>query len=222
MYENLLQLPYFQGMSKDEITAILDKVTIEFFSYNDGEAICRFGEECDKFIIVTKGKVLSRVTAPDNTYSLTEEIQAPLAIEPYSLFGHDTTYKRNYTAMGNCTTLVIDKKYLFSEFSKYQIFTINLLNLISRRAQMQSYAIWSYTPASIKGRIAQFIGMRCNSINGTKRVQIKMERLATLLCETRLNISKALNELQDDGYIELHRKEIIVLSLKRLINEIRE
>ena len=46
MYENLLQLPYFQGMSKDEITAILDKVTIEFFSYNDGETICRFGEEC--------------------------------------------------------------------------------------------------------------------------------------------------------------------------------
>ena len=143
-------------------------------------------------------------------------------MEPYSLFGQYTTYKRSYAAKGDCTTLVIDKKYLFSEFTKYQIFTINLLNLISRRAQTQSYAIWNYTPKSIKGRIAQFIGMRCNDINGTKRVQIKMERLASILCETRLNISKALNELQDEGYIELHRKEIVVPSLKRLINDIKE
>lgn len=222
MYENLLRLPYFQGMSKDEITSILDKVTIEFFNYTDGEVICDCGDECNKFIILTKGVLQSSITAPDDTYSLTEEIMAPLAIEPYSLFGQDTTYKRRYTAKGNCTTLVIDKKYLFSEFTKYQIFTINLLNLISRRAQMQSFAIWNYTPASIKGRIVQFIAMRCNDINGAKRVQIKMERLAGILCETRLNISKALNEMQNEGVIELHRKEIIVPSLKKLIDAIKE
>ena len=68
----------------------------------------------------------------------------------------------------------------------------------------------------------QFIGMRCNSIKGEKSVQIKMERLAGILCETRLNISKALNEMQDEGYIELHRKEIIVPSLKKMIEEIKE
>ena len=207
-------------MSKDEITSILDKVAFDFHKLSDGETICERGERCDKFIIITNGEATSRVDAPDDTYSLTEEICAPYAIEPYSLFGQDTTFKRKYTAKGDCTILVIDKQYLFSEFTKYEIFTINLLNLISRRAQMQSYAIWNYTPKSIKGRIVQFIGMRCNSINGRKSIQIKMERLASILCETRLNVSKALNELQDAGYIELHRKEIIVPSLKRLIEEI--
>lgn len=220
MYESLLRLPYFQGMSKDEITSILDKVAFDFHKLSDGETICERGERCDKFIIITNGEATSRVDAPDDTYSLTEEICAPYAIEPYSLFGQDTTFKRKYTAKGDCTILVIDKQYLFSEFTKYEIFTINLLNLISRRVQMQSYAIWNYTPKSIKGRIVQFIGMRCNSINGRKSIQIKMERLASILCETRLNVSKALNELQDAGYIELHRKEIIVPSLKRLIEEI--
>lgn len=220
MYESLLRLPYFQGMSKDEITSILDKVAFDFHKLSDGETICERGERCDKFIIITNGEATSRVDAPDDTYSLTEEICAPYAIEPYSLFGQDTTFKRKYTAKGDCTILVIDKQYLFSEFTKYEIFTINLLNLISRRAQMQSYAIWNYTPKSIKGRIVQFIGMRCNSINGRKCIQIKMERLASILCETRLNVSKALNELQDASYIELHRKEIIVPSLKRLIEEI--
>lgn len=222
MYDNLLRLPYFQGMSKDEITSILDKVAFEFQNLSDGDTICNIGDQCDRFIVVTNGEALSTIVAPDSTYSISEEIEAPYAIEPYSLFGQNTTFKRKYTAKGNCTILVIDKQYLFSEFTKYEIFTINLLNLISRRAQMQSYAIWNYTPSSIKGRIIQFIGMRCNSINGSKMVQIKMERLAGILCETRLNVSKALNELQDEGYIVLHRKEIVVPSLKRMIDEIKE
>ena len=219
MYENLLRLPYFQGMSKDEITAILDKVTFEFNTYPDGKEIYRCGDICDKFIILIQGELQSYATAPDGTYSIIEDINAPYAIEPYSLFGKDTNFKRRYTAKGECTILSIEKQFLFSELTKYKIFTMNFLNLISHRAQVQNGAVWLYTPTSLKGRIARFIGMRCDSPDGTKYIQIKMERLATLLCETRLNISKALNELRDEGYIELQRKEIIVPSLKRLITE---
>lgn len=222
MYENLLCLPYFQGMSRDEITSILDKVTFEFHNYSDGESICSRGDICNKFTIATQGEFLSIASSPDKTYRLSEELQAPFAIEPYSLFGKDTTFKREYISKGNCTVLFIDKHYLFSELTKYRIFTINFLNLVSHREQAQNWAIWNYTPTSIKGRIVQFIIMRCNEINGTKRIQIKMERLAELLCETRLNVSKALNELKDEGYIELQRKEIIVPSLKKLTEEIRE
>ena len=220
MYENLLCLPYFQGMSRDEITAILDKVTLEFRNYPSGKEICHTGDRCDKFIIVISGEVNTCATSPDGTYSLIEEIQAPLAIEPHSLFGKDTTFKRKYIAKEDCSILLIDKHYLFSELTKYKIFTINFLNLISHRAQAQDHAIWNYTPTSIKGRIAQFIGMRSSCINGRKSLHIKMERLAALLCETRLNVSKALNELKDEGYIELQRKEIVVPSLKKMIDGI--
>jgi predicted transcriptional regulator len=49
-----------------------------------------------------------------------------------------------------------------------------------------------------------------------------MEQLATLMCETRLNISKALNTLNDIGVVELHRKEIVIPSLKELLETVRE
>ena len=45
-----------------------------------------------------------------------------------------------------------------------------------------------------------------------------MERLASILCETRLNISKSLNELQEAGLVELHRKEIFIPSLNKLMD----
>lgn len=216
MYESLLSLPYFQGMSKDDITAILDKITFEFKNYTDGEIIYNCSDKCSHFAILTKGTIACTHTSPDGTYSITEFIPAPYAIEPYSMFGYNTNYKNTYSASGDCTILTIDKQYLFSEFTKHNIFTINFLNLISRQAQKVGHLIWHHTPSSIEGRIINFIAMRCETPTGIKHINIKMERLASILCETRLNISHALNDLQEKGLIELHRGAISILSLKKL------
>ena len=221
MYENLLCLPYFQGMSKDNITAILDKVKLEYHNHGDKETLCKKGDECRSFILVTKGEIVSHAYAPDGTYSIEEEHKAPYAIVPYSMFGYSTAYTRSYSTKGTCTTLTIGKEYFFSEFTKQDIFTLNFMNLISRRVQLLNDAIWSYTPTTIEGRIITFIAKRCETTHGCKKVNIKMERLAALLCETRLNISRALNNLQGNGLIVLSRKEIYIPEFEKLIPHIR-
>ena len=221
MYENLLCLPYFQGMSKDNITAILDKIKLEYHNHGDKETLCQKGDECNSFILITKGEIISHAEAPDGTYSIEEEHNAPYALEPYSIFGYNTSYNRSYSAKGSCTTLTIEKGYFFSEFTKQDIFTLNFMNLISRKVQLLNEAIWRYTPTSIEGRIIAFIAKRCETAYGAKKVNIKMERLATLLCETRLNISRALNNLQSSGLIVLSRKEIYIPEFEKLIPHIR-
>ena len=217
MYENLLCLPYFQGMGKDDITAILDKVKLEFTTSNSKTLIRNRGEECNKFIILTKGAIEADACDKEGTYTITEEFTAPHAIEPYSIFGYNTKYKKKYTAKSECTILEIEKNYFFSEFSKQNIFTLNLVNLVSRRAQLINDTIWDFTPTTIEGRIIAFIAQRCETANGHKRLNIKMERLAELLCETRLNISHALNNLQNNGLVVLNRKEIEIPEFKELL-----
>ena len=221
MYENLLNLPYFQGLSKEEITKIHDKVAFDLINYNSGDTINTHSESCNKFSILIKGKIAC-IQSYNNEYSLYEILQAPYAIEPHSLFGGDTKYKKDYIAEDSCSILTFDKKYLFSELFKYDIFTINLLNIISNKAQQTSALLWKCPFTSIEGRIAQFVQQRCESGKGMKKLSIKMEQLATALCETRLNISKALNALSDKGVVELHRKEIVIPSLEKLIEAIEE
>ena len=219
MYESLLCLPFFQGMSKDDITEILGKVTLEFKRHGDGDVIFRHGEPCDKFIIITQGKATSTAFAPDKSYTLTEELTAPIAIEPHSTFGNNTNFKRDYIAKDECTILYVDKQHLFGELKKHDIFTINLLNQVCRRAQQKEHEVWNYNQTSIAGKIARFIAMRCDSTKGEKHITIKMERLATLLGETRLNISKSLNEMQEAGYLTLHRGGIAVHNLSAMIRD---
>ena len=220
MYENLLSLPYFQGMSKDDITTMLDKVVFEFIKYNGGETICHRGDDCNEFLILTQGTLQAVSEAPDKSYKITEEITAPFAIEPYSLFGYNTRYSREYIAKETCTILSIKKTFLFSEIIKQKIFIINFMNLISHNSEKLRDIIWNKTPENIAGRIVKFISLRCEQQQGLKIISIKMERLAEILCETRLNVSKSLNEMQNAGLLELHRKEIIIHSLKKLIDSV--
>jgi Mn-dependent DtxR family transcriptional regulator len=44
-----------------------------------------------------------------------------------------------------------------------------------------------------------------------------MERLAEELNDSRLNVSKALNQMQRDGLIELHRGRVVIHQLERLM-----
>ena len=222
MYESLLRLPYFQGMSKNDITSILDRVAFDFVKYCNGDVICKHGNKCNSILILVQGRMHCVAESPHEEYTLIEEINAPYAIEPHSMFGYSACYNRDYTADGHCTILAIEKKFLFSELTRHDIFTINFLNLISSRSQKQENLIWEQTPSSIAGRIYRFISSRCELQHGRKRVSIKMETLAAILCETRLNISKCLNEMQNSGIVELHRKEIIIPSLDKLAEYIKE
>ena len=46
-----------------------------------------------------------------------------------------------------------------------------------------------------------------------------MDDLARYLDDTRLNTSKALNELQNNGVLELRRKEILIPDAVKLVND---
>lgn len=221
MYESLLCLPYFQGMSKDDITAILGKVTLEFKRYGDGDAIFRKDDKCNRFTILTQGEITCVAKASDGSYSISEYLDAPFTIEPYSIFGYDTQYRREYIAKGECTILSIDKQYIFGELSKHNIFTLNLLNIISRKTQQTEERIWEYNGTTLHGRIIEFIANHCETQKGEKHISIKMERLATLLCETRLNISKALNEMKESGHLTLHRGGITIHAIEKSLQETR-
>ena len=47
-----------------------------------------------------------------------------------------------------------------------------------------------------------------------------MEDLASLIDDTRINVSRALNELQEKGVLVLSRKKIIINDFAQLISEV--
>ena len=217
MYDTLLSLPLFQGMSQADFNSLLQKIRLDFVRYEEGSAIISAGERCKSFAFLINGTVESSRDGMDGCFTFSEQIAAPCLIEPYSMFGRAGSYQRTYTAVTPCSFLMVDKQYIYTELGKYNICRMNLLNILSGRVQQLDSYIWTLEGMDLRGRIIRFLKGLSDIQTGNKKLCIKMNDLATLMDATRLNVSRELNTLEAQGLISLRRKEIIIPALENLI-----
>jgi CRP-like cAMP-binding protein len=216
MYDNLLQLPLFQGMRKEDFTTILERVKFHFISYKPNETIIRQGTRCDQLFFLLNGSILAHTADKEHNYALSEVFKAPYIIEPYSLFGMDTCFKATYQANEEAKLLSIDKQFIYNELNNYEIFRLNYLNMLSNRCQTASQKLWNGHIGTLEEKFASFLLNRCQRPDGKKYLQITMEDLGNLINETRINVSRMLNDLQQKGLLQLKRKEIYIPALDKL------
>ena len=217
MYDTLLSLPLFQGMSQADFNSLLQKIRLDFVRYEEGGTIISAGERCKSFAFLINGTVESSRTGMDGNLTYMEQIEAPCLIEPYSMFGRVGCYQRSYTAVSQCSFLMVDKQYIYTELGKYNICRMNLLNILSGRVQQLDSHVWTLEGSDLRGRIIRFIRSLSDIQTGSKKLCIKMNDLAALMDATRLNVSRELNSLEAQGLISLRRKEILIPALENLI-----
>lgn len=216
MFDTLLQLPLFQGLAEEDLTGILGKVKLHFTRHKAGETILKAGAPCEGLVFILKGEVALSTSSTDSSYSFTEYFQAPYVIEPQSLFGMNTKYVSTYVADGGVRVVSIGKVFVLNELFKYEIFRLNYMNIISNRAQNLNNRFWGKTAGRAEQRISGFILDHVERPTGEKILKIKMEKLAQVVSDTRIGVSKALNSMQEAGLLELHRGEIIIPKVENL------
>lgn len=216
MFDTLLSLPLFQGMTVNDFDTLLRKMRLDFVRYEAGETIITAGDRCSSFAFILSGNVMSSRNGVADRYTFHEVLAAPYLIEPYSMFGRAGSYQRSYTAMEQVSMLHIDKQYVYTEIGRYNICRMNLLNMLSGRMQQADNYIWNLDEMDLRQRIVHFIKGLCDVRGGEKRLEMKMSELAVLMDATRINVSKYLNEMAQEELITLKRGVIIVPDLDRL------
>ncbi len=216
MFDTLLQLPLFQGLCHEDFTSILDKVKLHFIKHKVGETIIESGSPCKQLCFLLKGEVSIVTNSKENIYTVIEQMEAPYLLEPQSLFGMNTHYTSTYVAHTEAHTVSISKAFVLSDLFKYDIFRLNYMNIVSNRAQNLYTRLWDRAPKDIEDKIICFILAHIERMTGEKLFKVKMDDLARILDDTRLNVSKALNGLQELNLLELHRKEIRIPDLALL------
>ncbi len=217
MFDTLLQLPLFQGLCHEDFTSILEKTKLHFTRYKEGDLILKQGETCDKLFFLINGELSVKTESSDKAYTFIETVNGPAIIEPYSLFGMKVTYSSTYIANTEVNAISICKSFVLTGLMNYEIFRLNYMNIISNRAQNLYCRIWNNAPQGTEEQIAHFIIQHLNKPEGEVTIKIKMEDLAAYLDDTRLNVSKSLNSMQDKGIITLRRKEIYIPDASKLL-----
>lgn len=216
MFDTLLELPLFQGLSLEDFHAIITKVKLEFNSYKAKEKIIKSGDSCNKLHFLLKGEMQMSTTSADGKYVITETMKAPCLIEPQSLFGMNTKFKSSYNAKTRLSTLSISKEYFLSNLLQFEIFRLNYMNIICNKTQNLHSKMWTEETSSLEKRIVRFLLDHFERIEGEKIIKSKMTDMAEVLQCTRLNMSKVLNKLQKEGLADLRRSEFSITDAKKL------
>lgn len=217
MYGKLLAQPLFQGMSRSDMESIVMHTKFGFRKYAGGERIVSEGEPCSHLLFLTDGMAVAETFADDRGYAFSEDIAAPCIIQPERMFGLTQRYSHNVTATTKCNLFTIDKAETMRLSDSFIIFRMNLLNIISTKSQKAIHRAWLPQPKTLRQRIVRFVESHCVKPTGHKCLKIKMERLAAELNDRRLNVSRELNAMQDEGLVVLKRARIEIPQMERLL-----
>lgn len=217
IYDMLLRLPLFQGMSKTELAEVVGHTKFEFVRFPETSTIVKEGSVCSHLSFLIKGTMNSMMHSDNHTFRVEEQWNAPNMLQLESLFGLTQRYAMNFTALTRCDIMSISKAEVIRLTETYEIFRINLLNIISTHIQRLSHKPWRPTPHSLHEKLVRYFSDHCHRPAGEKTMYVKMEDLSKAIGESRLNVSRELHAMEQDGLIVLGRERIHIPALEELL-----
>ena len=161
IYNTLLGLPLFQGMSKADLEDVTGHTRFEFCHFDKDEAIVKSGNECIAMWFLTSGVASALSTSDDNSYSVEEQMSAPAMFQAEPLFGLTQRFKQTVTALSRCDLLLIGKSEVIRLMGAHDIFRTNLMNILTTRSQRLLRRPWRTVPRTLRESIVRMFSDRC-------------------------------------------------------------
>lgn len=216
MYESLMTLPLFKGVSHERLSEIVGKIPLAFLRYMPGEKIMDSGDPCTGMKFVLKGSVRLSLTNVNDRLRIKQTLEGPAVISPDFLFGRDTNYPSTGTAIDTVSIIQIEKKDFLELLRVEEIVMYNYLNILSTNAQKSVNGVLALTAGSLEERIAFWI-IALTQLSGKDIVlQAKHRDLYTLFGVQRSSFIAALDTLKSKGIIDYTPNEIHVISRREL------
>ena len=217
IYDKLLQFPLFQGMSRDDLEIVAGHTRFGFQKIAAGRQVIKSGDACTHLFFLINGTLKVESSGDGNRYTVIEQMSSPYILQQEGIFGYNQRYTHHFHALTDVNFLTLDKEEVVRLSEDFLVFRLNMVNHCTTQTQKLSQQLWRGAPQSLRERVIRFLIAHCSYPAGSKTFFILMERLAQELNDSRLNVSRVLNQLQYEGLIELHRGRIIIPQLERLI-----
>jgi CRP-like cAMP-binding protein len=217
IYDRLLQFPLFQGMSRDDLEIVAGHTRFGFQKVTAGRQIIQVGDPCTHLYFLINGTLKIETFSDDRRYSVTEQMSSPYILQQESIFGYYQRYTHNFYALTDANFLTLDKEEVVRLSEDFLVFRLNLMNHLATQTQKLIQSQWRRNLLSLRERIVRFFFQHTLYPAGPKTFHILMERLAEEVNDSRLNVSRTLNRMQEAGVLELHRGRIEIPQLERLL-----
>ncbi len=217
MYEILMGLPLFKGVSRYKISEVVGMTKFHFLKYLEGETVVTAGDPCTHIIFIISGKLRVTIANSNNRFKVSQTLEAPNVLAPEFLFGRAPFYPCTAVALEPVSILQISKTDYTKILNSDEIFLFNFLNILSRNAQKAVDGILAITTGSLEERIAFWI-ISLTQPGGTDiALTCRQRDLYSLFGVQRTSFISTLDSLKERGIIEYDANEIRINSRQSLL-----
>ena len=222
IYDSLLQLPLFKGLTIESFNEIIEKYRFEFLSYNKDSVIINAGEECNCFKFVISGSVRSELINDKVKIKIYETISAPNDIISNYAVGNNIFPISVVATDDNTGILAIDKQDFLSIMQEHRVVMLNYLILLSRKSQIPFEAYNQIATDNIRAKFALWILYFTNYNSTDIVIKAKFRDLYLFFGAQRGAFNSVLGEMKEMGIIDFSVKEIFVLDRRLLMSYYRD
>ena len=211
MYQQLMQLPLFQGVSSDKITVMVEKLPFHFLKYRNGEQVLATGDPCTHIKFIVSGKVRVEIPFSQLRVTLLQSLASPHVLAAEYLFGRDTTYPYSAVAEGPCGILQLKKGDYIKMVNSDKVFLFNILNYLSSGSQRVISSNIEIKDGSVAERLSFILDSLVMAGAQDIVLRYKQKDLCALLGTQRTTLIATLDRLVEAGALRYDSNYLTIL-----------
>ncbi len=216
MFEILKLSPLFIGLDIREINILINNRLHQIRNFSTNEVLAFSGERVEKAMILLEGQLQGEMIDFAGNSLKIEELEPPQMIAPAFLYGPQSFFPVNLSALSNSAILIFYKKEFTQLLSDDQRILNNYLNIVSGKAQFLSRKITFLSFKTIREKIAYYL---LNHIKpGTMIVLLNQSQkaMAEMFGVARPSLARSISEMEEEKIIRWERNQVEIINLQLL------
>lgn len=202
MYDTIMSLPLFKGVSRERISYFLEKTSISFLKYKSGDIILRHDDEITKLRFVISGKIKVINTCKDGLIKISEVRGKGCVIGADRLFGMHTKSGCDVAAADNTGIMEFSKEQYLNLINADSINLLNFLNFISLKVQNAYVAVSDLCGCSFSVFLARIVKLYTQRHSERITIEIDKKYIERMQLTLRDKFESDINILSTSGAIK--------------------
>jgi len=216
MFESLKASPLFKGLEIEDINSLINNSSHQIKQFSNKEVLAYAGEKVEKAMILLEGRLQGEMIDFAGNSLKIEEMEPPQMVAAAFLYGPQSAFPVNLSAISDGKMLVIFKNDFTQLLAADQRVLSNYLNIVSGKAQFLSRKITFLSFKTIKEKIAYYLLQNFKTGNQVVIINQSQKGLAEMLGVARPSLARTISEMQSDQLIKWERNQVEIIDLKAL------
>lgn len=211
----------FSNIQESDIEEIVTAIQVEESTFPKGSILAMQDEPCNRLIVLLKGSVKAEMTDPSGKIVKVEDIEAPNPLAPLFLFGKDSRFPVQVTTRETVKALIIPKSSVLKMLLMNEQLLQNYLDICAFYASALSRKLHLMSFRTIRQKIIIYLLNLPEKSDNIVELDRTQHALAEYFGVSRPALARELRNMQDDGLIEMDKKQVRFRNKNKLIQLVR-